>query len=186
MATAVPVDAPLHRLTREEFDRIVDTGALDGLALELIDGYLVDLEDRMTQSKEHAELVQRLLAWFAPKAELLRIQSPLDLGGPLMPEPDVALAHPASDSHPHTALIVVEVAKRSLAHDRRKAALYAKAEVDRYWIADLNRREVTEHVDPTPDGYVTVRVLRGDDPLEPPLDLPSRTVADLFAAALDG
>ena len=55
-----------------------------------------------------------------------------------VPEPDVAVVRGTladfRDRHPTAAELVVEIAVTSLAADREKAALYAEAGVDEYWI----------------------------------------------------
>jgi len=84
----------------------------------------------------------------------LRVQLPLTLSSS-EPEPDLAVALTAHerhvDRHPHTALLVIEVAGRSQAMDLgAKAALYAAAGVKEYWVVDLAAEEVVVHRGPKP------------------------------------
>jgi Uma2 family endonuclease len=54
------------------------------------------------------------------------------------PEPDVAIVRGCVQdyrtSHPSTAALVIEIAISSASFDRQKAALYAEAGVEEYWI----------------------------------------------------
>jgi Uma2 family endonuclease len=156
----------LHRWTRAEYEQMAASGLFEpGRRVELIDGFIFDMTP---QSSFHATAVH--LAAAVLRASLpgvyLRIQSPLALGADSLPEPDVA-AVPGSprdylESHPATALLVVEVADSSLPHDRqRKLPLYAGAGIPETWILTRNGLEVYRQ----PEGaeYRSVRVLRRGD-----------------------
>jgi hypothetical protein len=133
----VAIEARVHRLSTAEYARMVDSGALDGLRIELLDGLLVDVSPQ---------------------------------GDP--------------DRHPSTALLVVEVAVTSQAEDRRKAPVYARADIPRYWLVDLRDRVVIEHTVPRPDGYGAVAERSGDDILDANVPgIKPTTVAKLLALA---
>jgi Uma2 family endonuclease len=85
----------------------------------------------------------------------VRLQLPLALDEHSEPEPDVAVVAGAIrdylEAHPRMAALVVEVADSSLRLDRRfKAAIYARAGLPEYWIADLAQRALEVHRDPGP------------------------------------
>src|ERR1700735_5223136 len=44
MATATSTEQPLHRLDLETYERVVASGALEGMDVKLLDGLLVDQE----------------------------------------------------------------------------------------------------------------------------------------------
>src|SRR5205823_8361809 len=100
-------EAHAHRISTDEYTRMVSSGALDEVGVELLDGLLVDVSP---QGERHARVIQRLMQQFAPRIELLRVQMPLAIGEGWVPEPDVALAEPGPDPdrHPTSALLVVE------------------------------------------------------------------------------
>jgi Uma2 family endonuclease len=90
------------------------------------------------------------------------------------PEPDVVLLQPREDDYrgkmptPDDVLLLVEVAESSLAYDRQtKAALYAKAGIQEYWIVNLVDREIIVHRDPSRSRYRKVQVLKHDDSIAP-------------------
>lgn len=65
---------PLHKLDLETYNRIVDSGALEGQRVELLDGVLVEVSP---QSPAHATVIERLMSHFAQGPLPLRVQSPL-------------------------------------------------------------------------------------------------------------
>lgn len=178
---AIDIDAiPVHRLSNDEYERMVDSGVFEELRIELLDGLLVDMSP---QGERHAKVIKRLMVLCAGRTELQRVQMPLAIAAGWIPEPDVALVENDNDpdSSPTSALLVVEVAVSSQAHDRRKAPVYARAGISRYWIVDVPAGTVVEHTNPTPDGYATVATLSGDDTLDTGVDgIPTTTVRALL------
>jgi Uma2 family endonuclease len=87
---------------------------------------------------------------------------PLDALEDSDPEPDAAVVSGPVEQyhdHPHSALLVVEVADTSMRLDRRKASIYAAAKVQEYWIVNLNARCIEIYRKPvadssTPLGFV--------------------------------
>ena len=137
----------VHRLNRHEYERMVERGALEGMPVELIDGFLVHASP---QGPQHAAMVQALMRWFAPHVDLLRVQMPLAAGESSEPEPDIALVeHDDPTRHPHTALLVIEVAVSSQEQDEHKADVYARAAVPAYWLVDVRARTVAAFSEPT-------------------------------------
>lgn len=175
------LDVSVHRLSTAEYDRMVDAGVLVGLAVELLDGLLVDVSP---QGEEHARLVQAVMAMFAGRLRLLRVQLPLDLADGWVPEPDVALAErdPDPRRHPSTALIAVEIAVSAHAEARRRAEVYARAGIPVHWLVDVPARTVVEHTEPSDAGYAALSELREADLLDARVEgVASWTVAELFA-----
>jgi Uma2 family endonuclease len=171
----------VHRLTRLEYERMVACGALDGMPVELVDGFLVDVSP---QGPQHAALVRALMLWLLPHAELLRVQMPLAVGEASEPEPDIALVeHDDPSRHPSAALLVIEVAVTSRREAEHKAPLYASAGIPSYWVVDVPARTVAVHTEPAAEGYGTRVLLAQQDhlPALPPAE--PLTVAQLFRRA---
>jgi Uma2 family endonuclease len=172
MASALEREATTRRWRRVEYERLVELGIFVGERLELLDGVLVVREP---QGSSHAAIVtqvgQVLAAAFGAGWHP-RLQAPLALGEHSEPEPDVAVvtgrARDYVTAHPATAALVVEVADSSLRLDRRfKAAVYALAGLQEYWIVNLVGGALEVHREPRPaagvedDGrYDTIDVLR--------------------------
>jgi len=169
--TTSAVDA--RRFTRQDYERMAAAGLFEPAErLELIEGTIV----RMTpQSSRHAavvQLIEEALRRAFPAGHCFRVQMPLALDDWSQPEPDLAVAagnpHDYLDSHPTTAVLVVEVADRSLPYDRtEKLALYARAGIQEYWLVDLQQRTLTVHRDPADGTYRSRVVLRAADAVAP-------------------
>jgi Uma2 family endonuclease len=125
------------------------------------------------QDAAHAGPIRRLTrllgAALAGRADV-RVQLPLAVSDESEPEPDLAVVPAADtdDAHPTTAMLVVEVARASLAIDRRvKAGLYAAAGVPDCRIVNLVDRTLEVHRDPDGAGYRSVATLRAGDSVAP-------------------
>jgi Uma2 family endonuclease len=178
---------PIRRLTVDETLRMVDAGILDeDEHVELLEGVLVEMSP---QGPSHAErtamLADRLRSAYSGRARV-REEKPLVVGRYSLPEPDIAVVLGAPGAyesrHPdgNDTLLVVELALTSRAMDRRKAAIYAAAGIQVYWIVDLANRKLELRSAPEDGAYVVTRVLREDETVTlPGLDVEWR-VGDLL------
>jgi Uma2 family endonuclease len=169
------------RWTREEFYRLAEEGYFRGQRVQLIEGEVIEMAP---QGHAHAKVLMYLTAWagkvFTPDY-LIRIQMPLHVTSLSDPEPDVAIvAGPAANytDHPGTAVLVVEVADSSIRLDRRKAKLYAAADVPDYWIVNLpeQRVEVYRSPDVQREEYEAATILNRGDQIAP-LARPTATIS---------
>ncbi len=168
---AVAID-DAHRWTRDEYERMAAKGFFAPDArVELIDGIVYDMTP---QSGPHASAVHRGLRalQLSFPAHCIRVQSPLALADDGEPEPDLAVVPGVLDDydhgHPTTALLVVEVADSSLAHDKnRKIPLYARAGIPEAWLLNLKAKTLEVYLDPGPGGYRLQKVLRSGEALAP-------------------
>jgi len=159
-------------LQRVEYDRIVDLGLLANEKVELIKGFIVRMNP---QNVRHAAVVQKLthlfvLALVASARAAVRVQLPLALTDDSEPEPDIAVVPTGSyeDSHPNTALLVIEVADSSLRFDRgHKAELYAAGGVPEYWIVDTRHDLIEVHADIVDGSYSRVTPYRRGQSVSP-------------------
>jgi Uma2 family endonuclease len=154
MATEVVTQLPIHRLDVETYNNMVESGALDGQPVELIEGLILDMMS--PQGVRHAEVIEALTDHFARSDARVRVQLPFQVPPDSMPEPDLVLLaeRPPRGRHPSEALLVVEVAVSSHHVDRgAKAELYARAKVPVYWLVDLHAKAIEVRTEPCPDGY---------------------------------
>jgi Uma2 family endonuclease len=150
--------APLtvRRWTRVEYDRLVELEAFDREPLELIGGQLIVAEP---QGVYHASSIRRVdyaLRAGLPPGWIVSVQSPVSLDDESEPEPDLAVLVGTVDdyghAHPTRPILVVEVAESSLRFDRRdKGSLYARANLQDYWIVNLVDRVLEVYREPAPD-----------------------------------
>ena len=151
---------PLHRITVDEYERIIKAGALENPSrVELIDGYMVD---KMGKSAEHGyatketikALDRRLPAgWTSRKEEPVRIPEFDE------PEPDVAIVRGSDADYRHRipepadVALLVEVSEATLRQDRgKKRTAYARARIPVYWIVNLVARQVEVYTQPVKEG----------------------------------
>lgn len=125
-------------------------------SVELLDGVIVS---KMSKSPLHVTTIDRLddLVRAALRPGLrLRHESPITTGIS-EPEPDLSVIEGSPGDftrhHPTTALLVIEVAISSVEIDRRKAAIYARAGVQEYWLVEPEARRITVFRQPAGDAY---------------------------------
>jgi Uma2 family endonuclease len=169
VATTAPTAVALHpRLfTVDDLEAMVKAGIIrEDERVELIEGQIVEMSATGTR---HTWTVIRLARSFSRRDDVVvSSQSTFQIGEYGGPEPDVVMlrADAPQDRLPSSdhAVLIVEVADTSLAHDRyTKAPLYARAGIPEYWIVDLNGERVEVYREPSPAGYRSVRfVLRGE------------------------
>lgn len=158
---------PRKRFTREEFDRLIESGFFEGQRCELIDG---DLIDKIGQNPPHAFAVQLAHNWLASLGltNSIRVQLPIEASpadrGRSVPEPDLSvLAEDKSEfarrfPRGDELLLAIEIADSSASFDlSRKSVLYAAACVPEYWVLDLPRRRLVVHREPSEAGYRLIR-----------------------------
>ncbi len=151
-------DRTVRRITRDEFERMEAAGVFaDSPNFELLDGVLVEME----KSPEHVEVGLRLHRWlargFSEGAFDLHLEDPVAVPDTYSrPLPDL-MVQPVGRvwrDHPTSALFAIEVSLSSLQTDLTvKAAKYANAGIDEYWVLDVQRRRLHVFTEPTPDGY---------------------------------
>jgi Uma2 family endonuclease len=188
-----PMSAPqveldeLYRMSTEEYHRLIEAGAFEDFPpCELIDGVLVRKD---MKTPEHENAIAWLLQWLMFGVDQARFQvrvgSSLTLAGS-EPEPDLTVISRTSPRpyHPSTAALAIEVSWSSVRRDlNRKAALYAEAGVDEYWVFDVKARRLVVHRTPWGDSYGEVREVRaGERTAGAPAGLPELVVDELLGA----
>ncbi len=157
------VPSPLYRMTVEEYEAMVASGAFEGRShFHLINGYLVE---KMTQNDPHCtadDLCGEALTRLIPTGWYIRASKPIRLAAQASkPEPDRCVVRGSirdySQRTPEAgdAAMVVEIADSSLAADRKMAGIYGSAGIPVYWIVNLIDRQVEVYTDPGPAGYAT-------------------------------
>jgi Uma2 family endonuclease len=162
----------IRKLSRGEYDRLVDLGWFAGEPIELLRGMLVTMSPQgLVHQNIGAWLTKRLILTLGEPWDV-RAHSPYAASGDSEPEPDVSVS-PAGDyisDHPSNAVLLIEVSNSSLKKDRGiKGPLYAEAGVPEYWIVDVSGDElrIEVHTDPRGGDYRHVEILRDGDVLRP-------------------
>lgn len=173
-ADSVPVQR--KKWTREECDLLADSGILDPQRYELIEGELIE---KVSKNQPHMLAVMLLCEWlnrtFAgrrvlqePSIHLARADTPYS-----DPEPDAVVLNRPYDqftgkADPADIVLVVEVSHTTLRMDTtRKAALYARAGVEDYWVVDIQGRRIVVHREPADGIYRSITAFQEDEPATP-------------------
>jgi Uma2 family endonuclease len=155
------------RLTADEYQRMTESGMLREAPMELLDGFMVwkDRRDRegsiMNIGVRHGNCVDRLHRMLDRRCDghgcHARTQQALRVSLRDVPEPDVMILKGEPDDYdgrqPEAAdaLLVIEVADRSLKFDREdKRPKYAAAGIAEYWIVNLLDDRIETHKAPDP------------------------------------
>ena len=161
--------APIFKLPVERYHELVDAGAFDDAAVELLEGILVQ---KMSKDPIHSAttgILQDLLL------KLLPIDRVLSLGEPITTsdseaEPDISIVRGKRTDflqrHPTPAEtdLVIEVANSSLSRDQTlKLRVYAAAGCAEYWIVNTTDRIIQVCGSPRGRGYETQRIFRRGD-----------------------
>ena len=147
-ATETSARWPLYRFSVGKYQQLVQSGVFgEDDAFELLEGLVVP---KMSKNPRHDSTIDRCDHWLSriiPANWYARIQNSL-VTSDSVPEPDLAIVPGEPDTyserHPTgaEAALVIEVADSSLANDREKARLYARAGVENYWIVNVNDNQV--------------------------------------------
>jgi len=146
----------LYRLDVRQYEEMTRLGILtESDKVELLEGLIVA---KMTKHGPHivaTGLLQDALTSQLPRGWHVSMQDPIATIDS-EPEPDAKIVrgrrrdyvarHPTAGDVP----VVIEVADTSLSHDRTvKKRIYARGNIQTYWIVNLNDRRVEVHEDPT-------------------------------------
>jgi Uma2 family endonuclease len=166
-----PTPFPVRRFSVEEYHRLGELGILNAdEAVELLSGWIVPKMNHNPLHDATVELADRALRSHVPEGWRIRIQSAITTDDS-EPEPDLAIVRGSIQDHisrhpgPSEIALLVEVAESSVQRDRLKAALYARAGIQHYWIVNLveSQLEVYSSPVPTDSVYRHHQVLSGQE-----------------------
>lgn len=148
--TGLEVDcfAP-YRMSIDQYEKLVDSGVFTKHdKAHLINGILVA---KVTKKPPHVvvtELCRDALKPVLPSGWCIRTEGPVRLPPNSEPEPDVCVARGATRDyakrHPDPADVglLIEIAFRSLADDRKMALIYGAGGIAVYWIVNVPGRQI--------------------------------------------
>ncbi len=149
----------LAKWSVDEYHAMIAAGILRDRQVELLAGDIIEMSPETplhySTAKRGAKYLETLLAG---KAEV-RFNGPITLFDS-EPEPDIAIvrlpesAYSIRHPRPEDIYWVIEVANTSLKKDlETKAAIYAAAEIQEYWVLDLTTHQVTVFRNPQQSRY---------------------------------
>jgi Uma2 family endonuclease len=165
-----------YRFTLEQYERMIDGGVFveDGQRVEFLRGEIVPMSPI---GVPHARIVNYLTRWSAsatsPDEVVISVQNPILVPpNDSAPEPDLAWVRPSSGEYhprPDDIFLIIEVADSTIRLDTVvKAAIYAEAGIEDYWVVDISSRVVHVHRR-IAEGrkYSTINMSRPGDVLRP-------------------
>ncbi|MBA2494368.1 MAG: Uma2 family endonuclease [Acidobacteria bacterium] len=178
--------------TREEYYRLSDLGFFNGKRVELIEGEIFvkytysefdegEYEMSAMSSLHYAgvNVAAEVLREVFKKKFFVAVQCPINVGEDSEPEPDIAViegkVRDFKNAIPKTAALVVEISDSSLFFDQtRKASLYARANIQDYWIVDVRNHRLEIYRRPIKDktmfygfGYAERLIFNEKDTVSP-------------------
>lgn len=167
----------VHRWTREEYYKMAELGFFQGKKVELIEGEIIEMSPMKSLHATVIRLVLDIMRSIFDKGYVVDSQLPMSFSDATEPEPDIAVVEGEIkdfiQTHPKTAVLVVEVSDATLRYDqRKKATLYAKNEIQEYWILNLKNRCLEVYRRPIRDEklgfvYTEIQILTEKDTISP-------------------
>jgi Uma2 family endonuclease len=163
----------LFRMTVGQYERLVQTGLLDGQPIELINGLLVNKIEKSSPHSWTVEALREAIGRLLASGWSFRQEQPVAIPDLNEPEPDLVVVRGSRDDyakrHPRAddVALLIEVSDSTLEKDRGpKLRAYARGEIQVYWIVNLIDRQLEIHTSPSPTGYRDRRVMAvGDEAL---------------------
>ena len=157
---APTISPPLRRVTVDEYERIIASGALnDPGRVELIDGYIVDKMGQNAEQSYSTKEAVKALDRRLPAGWTWRQEQPVRIPAYDEPEPDIAIIRGTDADYRHRiptaadVALLVEVSDWTLAQDRSlKLAAYARDGIPVYWIVNRVDRQVEVYTRPVKAG----------------------------------
>jgi Uma2 family endonuclease len=142
---------------------------LDGLGVELIDGYLEQSEVKSPPHIWSVDVIVEALKAIVP-GFWCRQEDPVRIPDFDEPEPDASVVRGTRNDYrgripgPDDIVLVAEVAESTLDRDRgEKRRAYARIKIPYYWIINLVDRQVEVYSSPSQGDYVSVQILKPGD-----------------------
>jgi Uma2 family endonuclease len=160
---------PRRRIwTKKEYYKLIDNGFFIDKRAELIEGDIIEFSSMKSSHAVTIGLFTNVLKEVLSENYDIRGQLPLDFSEISEPEPDIAVVrgNPRDylETHPNTAELIVEISASTLSYDRNvKGKLYARNNIQDYWIVDLRKRCIEVYRSPKADKYENVTTFTESD-----------------------
>ena len=154
--------ATTYKWQIEQWHKLVNSGLLDGLPIELLEGDIVEMSP---EGIEHSATNRSISDYLR---DLLKGKAYISESHPITldnsePEPDIAVVClPSSiyyQHHPYAEDIywLIEVSNSTLTKDLEiKTATYARNGIPEYWVVDLKNKQLIVHTQPDRDRYLQI------------------------------
>lgn len=158
--------------TADAFHEMGRTGLLgeNHSRLELLNGEILELMPIGQRHAAQTNRLMRVLGSHLPGGVMLQVQNPVRISRVSEPLPDISIVRGSeldflkAPPGPEEALLIVEVADTTLAHDMGdKARAYARAGIQEYWVIDVDSRRLRIFRDPDGEEFRQIRIVGHGD-----------------------
>jgi Uma2 family endonuclease len=161
-------------ITVDEYERMIEDGTLpESNRIELIEGRLVEKVAKKPAHTTASDRTKRAILRVLPAGWYIRQEQPVRIPErDSEPELDIAVARGEIDDYedqhpgPEDVALVVEVARSSVADDRKLAETYGGAGIPVYWIVNLVNRQLEVYANPVGGAYPAPMILGETDTVE--------------------
>lgn len=156
----------LTRWTVADYHHMIASGLLAGRQVELVDGQITDMAPELpihrTTYRRGVKYLEALLGEQAVVFSAVPITLPADGE----PQPDISVVRSPESRYdqrhpgPDDIYWLIEVANSSLAYDLGdKAQIYARDQIQEYWVIDIPNRQLWIHREPKHGKYQSIEPL---------------------------
>ena len=147
----------------EDYHRMIDSGLLAGRQVELIDGQVFDMTPERPIHRVTYRRAVKYLEGLLENRAVVFATAPITLSDNSEPQPDICIAAPPESRydqrHPDPGDIywLIEVSNSTLSYDLgEKAQLYARNNIQEYWVIDIPQTQLWVHRQPQDGQYQSV------------------------------
>jgi Uma2 family endonuclease len=171
MANSIAGNVRTRHIDVDEYYRMAEVGILrPDERVELLNGRIIEMPPIGPRHAYAVAALQDALQTALRGRAVISSQAPVRLDRISEPQPDIRIVvgprERYADVHPNPgdALLLVEVADSTLAHDSgEKLRAYARARVLEYWVVDLVHERIDVYGDPEGERYDAHRIVgRGE------------------------
>ena len=151
----------LAKWSLDDYHHMIDSGLLDRRRVELLDGEILEMAPEGPLHADRVDVVAAYLRQLLGSSVSIREGRPVTLPSNSEPEPDLAVVkyQRYREFHPGPTAIfwLIEVSRTTLQYDlTRKAASYAQAGIEEYWVIDEVQHQLWVHRQPNSGSYQSV------------------------------
>lgn len=142
--------------TKEEYHQLAELGFFEGKRTEFLQGEIFEMPTMNSPHATGLTLTDDALRKIFSESFVVRNQMPMNFGTEFEVVPDIVIvkgkARDFLKAHPKTADLIVEISDTTLSYDRnRKASLFAKNDIEDYWILNLKNGRLEVYRRPIED-----------------------------------
>lgn len=162
-------------ITVQTYHRIIEAGILGPQdRVELIEGEIIKMASIGRRHAVTVKKINRIFSRILGERAVVGIQDPLEMENHSEPEPDFILLRNPMDIYeerkpiPADVLLILEVSDSSLVFDRKeKGHLYAKANIQEYWIANLEEDIIEVYREPDGQHFKLCMIKKNGETVSP-------------------